>query len=195
MHSTFIASQAFSSIDEPEKANEFLETALAGYEELRDDEQSIDLKVEVVRSCAASGDITKAAGLINELNEHEDFNEALASRIDRISEEPVSMSGKDEIKIINRKGIKYYENKKFEKAISYFNKALKRYPKHIGIRLNLAQAILGLLAERGPEANLVQQCIEDLSHLDHLKPQHAQYQRLTVLTNKVNEFKSRCMAS
>ena len=195
VHSTFIASQAFSSIDEPEKANEFLETALAGYEELREDEQSIDLKVEVVRSCAATGDITKAAGLINELNEHEDFNEALASRIDRISEEPVSESGKNEIKVINRKGIKYYENKKFEKAISYFNKALKRYPKHIGIRLNLAQAILGQLSEKGPEANLVQQCIEDLSHLDHLLPQHAQYQRLKVLTNKVNEFKNRCMAS
>ena len=154
-----------ASIENPdefwgEKANEFLETALAGYEELREDEQSIDLKVEVVRSCAATGDITKAAALINELNDHEEFNDVLASRIDRISEEPVSESGKNEIKAINRKGIKYYENKKFEKAISYFNKALKRYPKHIGIRLNLAQAILGQLSEKGPEANLVQQCIE-----------------------------------
>ncbi|MEH6344588.1 MAG: response regulator [Bermanella sp.] len=195
VHSTFIASQAFSCIDEPEKAHEFLETALAGYEALREDEQSIDLKVEVVRSWAATGDITKATELINELNGHEEFNERLASRIDRISEEPVSESGKDEIKVINRKGIKYYENKKFDKAISYFNKALKRYPKHIGIRLNLAQAILGQLTEKGPESNLVQQCIEDLSHLDHLQPEHAQYQRLKVLTNKINEFKSRCVAS
>ncbi len=194
VHSTFIASQAFSCIDEPEKAKEFLETALAGYDALTEDEQTIDLKVEVVRSYAATGDTTKAAALINELNDDEEFNDKFASRIDRISEEPISNSGKDEIIVINRKGIKYYEDKEFDQSIAYFEKALKRYPKHVGIRLNLAQAILGLLSKKGPEIGLVNKCLEDLSHLSHLSNSHAQYSRLKVLTEKVNKFKEQCAA-
>jgi len=192
VHSTFIASQAFSCIDEPEKAKEFLETALAGYDALTQAEQTIDLKVEVVRSYAATGDTAKAETLINELNEDAEFNDKLASRIDRISEEPISKSGKDEIVVINRKGIKYYENNEFDHAISYFEKALKRYPKHVGIRLNLAQAILGLLSKNGPEIGLVNKCLEDLSHLGHLSNGHPQFSRLKVLTEKVNKFKEQC---
>ena len=194
VHSTFLASQAFSCIDEPEKAQEFLVTALAGFEELTENEQSIELKVEVVRSYAATGDVTKAAAMINELNGHEGFNEKLASRIDRISEEPVSKSGKDEIIVINRKGIKFYENDEFDQAISYFNQALKRFPKHVGIRLNLAQAILGLLSKKGPDISLVKQCTEDLSHLAHLPKHHAQYARLKVLSEKINAFEKQCSA-
>ncbi len=194
VHSTFIASQAFSCIDEPEKAQEFLETALAGFEELTESEQSIELKVEVVRSYAATGDVTKAAEMIRELNEHEEFDEKLASRIDRISEEPVTKSGKDEIIVINRKGIKYYENDEFDKAISYFNQALKRFPKHVGIRLNMAQAIIGALTKNGPKMSLVKQCLDDLSHLGHLSKSHAQYPRLKVLSEKISGFKEQCSA-
>ena len=192
VRSTLLASQAFSSIDEDEKANQLLAKALDGYQELDGVEKNLDVKVELVRTYVVTGNQAKANNLISEINTSDGFNSKLAARIDRISEEPVSQSGKSEVVKINSKGIKYYNAKEFKKAIVYFSKALKRFPKHIGIRLNLAQAIIAQLTLQGPEPGLIQQCIDDLAHLSHLTTVHGQYHRLTELSEKIQGFKSQC---
>ncbi len=195
VRSTLLASQAFSSIEENTKADQLLGKAVTGYQELNSFEKSADVKVELVRTYVMTGHQDEAKALINEMSEGEPLSQKLAARIDRISEEPVSPSGKNEVVKINSKGIKFYNAKEFKKAIVYFNKALKRFPKHIGIRLNLAQAIIGQLTLQGPDKTLVQQCLDDLAHLSHLTTIHGQYHRLTELSDKINDFKSQCEAT
>ncbi len=186
VRSGLLASQAYSSIDEREKANQLLKKSLLNYNELSDAEKNIDVKVELVRTYIMTDNQDKADILMKEVNHSGQFSTKLASRIDRVSEEPVSRTGKSEVIKINNKGITFYDAKEFNKAITYFSKALKRFPKHIGIRLNLAQALIAQLNVQGPDAVLIQQCRDDLAHLNHITSAHPQYHRLTELTDKIN---------
>jgi CheY-like chemotaxis protein len=186
VHAGLLACQAYVSIDESEKAKQLLAKALTSYKELNDTEKNIDVKVELARTYVITGNQDKANVLMKEINQSDEFSHKLAYRIDRISEEPVSKSGKSEVININNKGITFYNTKEFNKAITYFSKALKRFPKHIGIRLNLAQALIAQLTLQGPDAKLIQQCRDDLAHLSHITPAHPQYSRLTELTDKIN---------
>ena len=190
VRANLLAAQAFSSIDEDEKANQLLTKALDQYHQLATEEKNLDVKVELVRTYVVTGNQAEANKLIDEINACDGFNAKLAARIDRISEEPVSQSGKSDVVKINSKGIKFYNEKEFKKAIEYFSKALKRFPKHTGIRLNLAQAIIAQLTLQGPDTKLIQQCLDDLAHLSHLTTGHGQYQRLTELSEKIQGFKN-----
>jgi DNA-binding response OmpR family regulator len=125
---------------------------------VRADERNIDVDIEAVNALIANDNMMEAIQNINEMLEYYQYDQAALEKIDVLLEEPVSEKGKKIIGTINKKGIDYYKEKNFEKSISYFSKAQKKFPRYIGLRLNYIQAIISAIRENGFNKDYIDQC-------------------------------------
>src|SRR5690606_6890947 len=111
-------------------------------------------------------------------------------KLDRVLEEPASEKNRSLVVSINKKGITFYKENNFDAAIEYFNNALQTFPNHIGIRLNLVQALADKLKLELTASNL-----EFARHtLDYIKalitPTHDQYRRFLQLQETLKRFEN-----
>ncbi len=142
----------------------------------------LDASLELVKSYRALGRYDEAGELLRELVSVYGQNEAELEKIDRLLEEPVSQKNRQLVAEINQRGIGHYENGQYREAIDCFDQALRKFPRHIGVRLNLAQALLDKMGEE--QANEVE--VDKLNEIllfvsETITPNHEQYRRFRQL--------------
>ena len=146
---------------EKEKACQLLDEVLVNFE--FDELEDIDIQVEVVKSLESCQKFQDAKTYLNKLVEIHRENEPKLEKIDPLLMEPVSVNGKKQLARINKKGIESYKDSHFDKSIDSFFKAEKKYPRYIGIKLNLVQAMIAKLREDPKNEQLRNQCVATLS--------------------------------
>jgi len=102
-------------------------------------------------------------------------------RIDKLSDEPISLAGKKCAAELSRSGINAYKNKNYDDALKIFTDALCLYPNHTGLNLNLVQAALAKTNDLGPDERLDQLCVQCIRRVGELGEDNAQFTRFDFL--------------
>ena len=153
------------------------------------DALSLDTKIELVKALRSVGNQTESNRIVTGLlTEYAHDQEAL-QKIDCLLDEPLSDKNKALIAKINKDGIAFYEAQKYSKAVECFNGALRELPQHIGLRLNLAQALLGQLKQHPGDADVSLKAQQTLNYITQIIPNtHVQYRRLRQLEELFRTF-------
>ena len=151
----------------------------------------VELRLELAKSYLQSENKKRGDELISDLVAEFGNKPEIAKKIDQLVDEPVTKSGRQQVVSINKKGIKLYEDGKFEEASVYFGKAIRHYPKHIGIRLNLVQSVLNLMKRSGVEERLVRDCATHLASVKHIDSSNEQYERYKALHVSVSSLQQK----
>jgi len=101
----------------------------------------VEASLEYARTLHAADDERAARELLTNLAVRHENNPEIMQIIDSITSEPISDAGKSAATKLTKEGISSYEGKDFTQAISVFNEAIASYPNHIGLNLNLIQAV------------------------------------------------------
>lgn len=150
------------------------------------DEDTLSVKIELVRTLRLLGKTDEAKQLLDELLEQSAAKEDQLQRLDVLLDEPRSEKNKLMVAEINKKGIAFYNAKDFTAAADAFRTALQKLPNHIGLRLNYVQAMLDKLKSRFDVgvSEKIQQTLTKTSAL--IAPQHPQFQRYRQLNDVYN---------
>ncbi|WP_347329585.1 tetratricopeptide repeat protein [Marinimicrobium locisalis] len=142
----------------------------------------LEASLELVKSYRALGRYDEAAELLKELVSVYGQQEAELEKIDRLLEEPVSQKNRQLVAEINQRGIGHYENAQYREAIECFDQALRKFPRHIGVRLNLAQALLDKMADEQTNETEVEKLNDTLLFVSEtITPNHEQFRRFRQL--------------
>jgi len=112
--------------------------------------------------------------------EHKDKPNILA-RIDRISDVPITVASKKCAAELSQKGINAYQSEQYDEAIEIFKDALKMFPNHIGVNLNMMQVVLAKSNKEGTHKKLYDWCDKCISKVNAIDQTHNQYERYVVL--------------
>jgi len=163
-------------------AQQFLEAAAELFE---DQDLGIDADVERVAALLTLGKKVDADRLLKELQQKYADDEPALEKLDQFLNEPASESNRELVAAVNREGIDLYNSGKFDQALACFERARKLFPKHIGIQLNIVQALIGKLKMGSKDKLVANECqasldlVETLIDDDH--PQFDRYKKLRVM--------------
>src|SRR5690554_5607955 len=93
--------------------------------------------------------------LLEQMQKHYQSDQQALEVMDRLLANPLSETNKRWLTELNREGIHHYENRQYDKAIACFIRLRRKFPRHIGIKLNLIQAYIGKL-KRQDDAKLLE---------------------------------------
>ncbi len=141
-------------------------------------QRDIDTEVETVNALIFNDNITEAKKLITEMLDFYQYDQSALEKIDPLLEEPVSDKGKKIIGTINKKGIELYRQQEFVQSVEYFTKAQKKYPRYVGLKLNLVQAMISEIKENGYHEEYIDQCASIFTTVErYLSSGDDKYQR------------------
>lgn len=170
-------------------------TSLQGYNRnARTD--SVQLKVERIQALQTLGELDSAGKLIQEMLGAYEFNQGVLQMLDTFLDEPVSEFSRAFIAGINREGIDLYNQSRNDEALACFSKARRLFPKHVGIQLNIVQALIGKLgSDEAPEAVAtdIQQALLGVGDL--IDSDHSQYARFVSLQNMASASAKKLVGS
>ncbi len=140
--------------------------------------RDIDTEIESVNALIAANKMHEAKRVIEEMLAYYMDDQLALEKIDSLLEEPISEKGKKLIGKINKKGIDLYKAKDFSQSIHYFSQAQKKFPRYIGIKLNLVQAIIGDIKANGCHAENEEQCEKIFKVVErYIEPMTDKYNR------------------
>ena len=119
--------------------------AMADAERLQPAAEDIDVALEGVSLMLALKQVDKADERLEELAKIFADDQAALEKLDQFLNEPASESNRAVVAEINREGIELYNRSQFDAALDCFESARKLFPKHVGIQLNIVQALVGKL--------------------------------------------------
>jgi len=148
---------------------------------------TIDTRLEYARTLHKLNEDTNARDLLIALAAQHADDANIMHIIDGITGEPISDTGKTVASTLTKRGIGAYEKKQFDAAIDVFSQALASYPNHIGLNLNLIQAIVA--AVENSDSNPQHEALvkRSLRAVGRLSQGHKQYQRLEFLTKQLKK--------
>lgn len=174
--STLIETQLLVCQGESKKANELLTSVkdLIAADTLALD---FELEFELLKSMRATGQKTEAEQLLKDMLARHKGSEKALEQLDLLLEEPVSARNRQRVAEINRQGITSYDAGNYSEAVECFESALQAFPNHIGIRLNLVQALIDKLKLNyaQPDFQLAEKTLAQVAEL--LTPAHNQQLR------------------
>lgn len=185
LQSNLLEVQLYSNQGDKKRADTLLKDVEAAIEE-ENLNLDLDTSLDFAQSLVATGQAERSKSVVATLIEdYKDDQEAM-NKIDRILEEPASDANRKKVGMINKKGIQFYEQKKFSEAIDLFSRAGRMFPNHVGVQLNLAQALLGEMREYGVKQDSMELCLTALSKTEEkMTPNHAQMKRYRQLSEMV----------
>lgn len=134
--------------------------------------------IELIKSLRELGNQAESERLLSELLEACKDNEEQLQLLDCLLAEPLSEKNKLRMKKVNRDGIAFYNSHNFSRAIDCFSGALQDFPQHIGLRLNLVQALIEDYKQNAQKVALLAFAHHNLDLLSKSIPEnHEQYQR------------------
>lgn len=157
--------------------------------DLADNERNaVVVNVDRVWAWRSLGVSARANALIEALLTLYAKNQAALEQLDAVLEEPVSDSNRELVGKVNREGIALYNQARFDDAIACFNRALSIFPRHVGIQLNITQALMGKLRKGETSESttaLMRQTLSGIATV--VNAQHPQYSRYKRLRNMAEE--------
>lgn len=142
-----VETQVHLAAGDEKKAKASLEKSKKMYSDLA--APPVETSLEFARTLHAADEEKQARELLTNLAARHEGNDELMAIIDSITSEPISEAGKVVATKLTREGISSYEGQAFGEAIQVFNEALATYPNHVGLNLNLIQAVLADSDQRG----------------------------------------------
>ena len=139
-----LAADAFDLRAEEKHAQHAVEIAKKTLENIRLSVLSntpIDLSLQCARSFMERGEFDESEVLLQEIAQINDDPE-YSIQIDKLLRDPVTQEGIQYAAKENRLGISLYQQKNYVGAISAFLRVLDDIPNHIGLNLNLVQALI-----------------------------------------------------
>lgn len=121
-------------------------------------EVGVDVEIEIIHTLILNNEHEQVKAGLQKLLKKYKHDQSTLEKIDPLLPEPVSEKGKRDLSRINKKGFAAYKNEEHEIAVDYFIKVEKRYPRYIGIKLNLVQAIIGKMRAQGVVKESVEHC-------------------------------------
>jgi CheY-like chemotaxis protein len=185
--SNSLKSRAMMYQKKTEEAKEYLTKALNVVEKNKDT-ISATAQLDLVETLMKSGDKEKANQILHELAEkHKDNHEVLA-KVDAMSENPRSTAGRERAAHMTRNGIDFYERKQYRDAIKVFRNAVEVFPVHLGLNLNLIQAIVAEIKEGGDKKQYEGVSRKALLRVSNIGSQDSQYARYQHLRKQIDEI-------
>lgn len=183
--SQMLEAQILQSQGKTDEAENATDKAKALYEQLPS--PSVDASLEFARTLHTMNEEDQARAILTSLAANHPDNAKLLQIIDGITGEPISDDGKAAAAKLTKSGIHSYDAKEFQAAIDVFNQAINVYPKHIGLNLNLIQAIIAATENDGATSEYERMCRRGLRSVGELKPAHKQFKRLTLLQKQLRK--------
>ena len=144
--------------------------------------KTLDTRIELVRALRELGNKSESDKIIAELLSEFEGDEDQLQKIDCLLDEPCSAKNKALVAQINKDGITFYEAKDFGRAVDCFTSALQDFPQHIGLRLNLVQALMGHFKQEPDKAPLLTAMHQTMDYMRKIIPDnHAQFRRFRQL--------------
>ncbi len=157
--------------------------------DLFSDEMNIEMDIDRVTLLTATGEHERAEELLEFLQEKYADDQSALEKLDQFLAEPASESNREMVAEVNREGIDLYSVGEFDKAIEFFERARKLFPKHIGIQLNIVQSLIGKLKEDADNEALIEECQKILMLVDgQLNKHHPQFGRFSRLRRRFEVF-------
>lgn len=179
-----LESQLFSAAGEDKRATDCLVNARKSMDS--DDTVNLELRIELVRALRELGKEEESTKIIAELlDEYEDEEEQL-QKIDCLLDEPCSAKNKALVARINKDGIAFYEAADFNRAVNCFASAMQDFPQHIGLHLNLVQALMGQAKQVSDSEQIIINMQKTMDYIRNIIPdKHAQYRRFRQLDDAI----------
>ena len=148
---------------------------------------NVDTSLEFARTLHALQNHDEARDLLVTLAAEHSADSKVLQVIDGITDEPISQAGKEVAAKLTKEGISSYDQKVYGDAIKVFNEALANYPKHIGLHLNLIQAITADTSESGYREDYAAMCKRSIRVVGALPQGHKQYERYQFLHKQLQK--------
>ena len=144
MRNRLLEADLADAVGETPKVDHYVNQALALHRNMRYSviaNTSVQLCIDCAKSFMNRGCYDEGDAILQELarvNTDEEF----AVKIDRLLRVPQTQEGIAFAAKLNKHGIEHYEKGALDEAISSFRDVLKELPNHIGLNLNLVQALI-----------------------------------------------------
>jgi len=149
-------------------------------ETLLNTKQDVPLEVhmERIQALQALGEKTQAESLLQDLLQRYENDQDALEKLDALLSEPVSETNRALLAAVNREGIELYNQARFDEAIDCFEKVRHIFPRHVGVHLNIVQALIGKLRAGHKDAHTIKDTEKALATIGSLiGPTHSQYAR------------------
>jgi len=145
------------------------------------DPKDIDARLDFSQSNMLCGDKKKAYKELHLISKEFMRDKKVLEKVDMISEEPITVAGKQCAADLSRSGIEAYQRKDYDASLVIFRDALKMFPNHTGVNLNMVQVALAKTDAQGQSKELYDCCKDCLVRVDDLEEGHKQYERFQFL--------------
>lgn len=182
-----LKSRAMISQKKMQEAEKFLNQALkisAQHPEQIRPEANLDL----VKTLIKSGNKEKANEILQAMADQNSDNPEILAKIDAMSENPRSQEGRARAAYMTKNGIDFYDRKKYRDAIKVFRNAVGVFPGHLGLNLNLLQAVVAEVKEGGDKKAFESVCRKALIRVSNIDQQDPQYARYQYLRKQIDEI-------
>ncbi len=138
---------------------------------------SLRSQLELTKSYLQTGHKDQANKLLKKLALQYQDDPKVSALLDKLTDEPVTQSGKREVVSINKNGIAMFEEGEYQQAIELFSQAIQKFPKHLGIRLNVIQSFLFDMKKKGPSQKQFSLCEHHMNVIKNMDETNKQYKR------------------
>lgn len=183
--SHMVDAQLYHSQGKEEEAKKSTSKAKEAYNNLAN--PSVDASLEFARTLHVMDEEEQARAILTSVAANHPDDKKLLRIIDGITSEPISDDGKNKATKLTRDGISSYDSKDFERAIEVFNEAINAYPKHIGLNLNLIQAVLAATEHNGASTHYEKMCRRSLRAIGDIRSDHKQFKRFAFLQKQLSK--------
>lgn len=181
--SAMAEAQLQQSLGQEEVARTLTDKARDLYGKLPD--PSPEATLDFARTLHSMDEEEQARSLLASLATKYPDDKKLLRVIDSITSEPISEDGKEIAAQLTKSGIGSYELKDYTAAIDVFQEALSAYPRHIGLNLNLIQAIIAAANSSSPAPEYEQICRRCYRAVGTIKPDSKHYKRYAFLEKQI----------
>ena len=179
-----VSAQLYAAKEDVKRAEDFQSKGESSAEQLLNPSALVQL--ERARAHKSVGHSEDAQNVLRDLVTEFANNPTVMKAVDSIADEPMSKEGKRAATKLNKSGIEKYEKGDYSTAITIFSEALAKYPNHIGLNLNLIQAILAQVrSTKSPTDGYRKRCEVCINSVGSLPEDHKQHNRFQYLAQQV----------
>lgn len=146
--------------------------------------KDVDARLDFAQSQLLCGDKKTAYKELHLISKECKNDKKVLEKVDKVSEEPITVAGKQCAADLSRSGIEAYQRKEYDESLDIFKDALKMFPNHTGVNLNMVQVALAKTDAEGQSKELYTCCKQCLIRVDSLEAEHKQYERFQFLYNQ-----------
>jgi CheY-like chemotaxis protein/Tfp pilus assembly protein PilF len=187
VQSNSLKSRSLHNNNKLNDAEKFLDKAKNLYTTNKD-ELKPEVGLDYAQTLIASGDKSAADEVLNELVEKFPANSAIIEKVDAMSDTPKSKAGRKKVADMTKSGIECYDKKQYSEAIDIFKNSIGIFPGHIGLNLNLIQAVIAESKNNGEKFGFETLCRNSLARISAIDKGDSQYARYTHLAKEVDEL-------